>query len=83
MKILKLLSLQMQLKHQPKLNKWMDTQGYFIYISPVKELRKKVLDSLYDQYKNGKKNPTCVLVNGATQKITVNLQDIFLHSLTS
>ncbi|WP_413173458.1 hypothetical protein [Anabaena azotica] len=55
----------------------LDTQGYFIYVSPVKELRKKVLDSLYNQYRNGKKNATCFLVNGATQKITVNFQDIF------
>lgn len=57
--------------------KELDTQGYFIYVSPVKEFRKKVLDSLYDKYKDGKKNITCFLVNGATQKITVNFQDIF------
>ncbi|WP_016952750.1 hypothetical protein [Anabaena sp. PCC 7108] len=57
--------------------KTLDTQGYFIYVSPVRQLRRKVLDALYDQYKDGNKNETCFLVNGATEKITVNFQDIF------
>jgi hypothetical protein len=39
----------------------LDKKGYFIYVSPSEELRKKVLDNLYDQYSVGK-NPACFLV---------------------
>ncbi|MEH2259524.1 hypothetical protein [Nostoc sp.] len=57
--------------------KELDAQGYFIYVSPVEELRKKVLDALYDQYSSGSKNPSCFLVNGTTKKITVDFQEIY------
>lgn len=57
--------------------KELDAQNYFIYVSPVKELRKKLLDALYDQYSSGNKNPSCFLVNGTTKKITVDFQDIY------
>ena len=57
--------------------KELDAQGYFIYVSPVEELRKKVLDALYDQYSSGSNNPSCFLVNGTTKKITVDFQNIY------
>ncbi|MEH2289802.1 hypothetical protein [Nostoc sp.] len=57
--------------------KELDAQGYFIYVSPIEELRKKVLDALYDQYSSGSKNPSCFLVNGTTKKITVDFQNIY------
>ncbi|MGJ5631887.1 hypothetical protein [Nostoc sp. CALU 1950] len=60
--------------------KELDEQGYFIYVSPVKELRKKVLDALYEQY-SGSNNPSCFLVNGTTQKITVDFQDPDIYPL--
>jgi hypothetical protein len=40
-------------------------------------LRGKVIDTLYDEYKDEKKNAACFLVNGATQKVTVNFKEIF------
>lgn len=55
----------------------LDHQGYLIYVSPDKNLREKVIDDLYDQYKAEKKNKACFLVNGATQKVTVDFQEIF------
>ncbi len=61
--------------------KELDKEGYFIYVSPVKELRQKVLDALYDQYSTGSNNPSCFLVNGTTQKITVDFQDPDIYPL--
>lgn len=55
----------------------LDKEGYFIYVSPAKALRRKVVTALYDEYRDEKKNAACFLVNGATQKITVDFQDIF------
>ncbi|MEH1772481.1 hypothetical protein [Nostoc sp.] len=59
----------------------LDEQGYFIYVSPVEELRRKVLDALYDQYSSGSNNPSCFLVNGTTKKITVDFQDPDIYPL--
>ena len=55
----------------------LDQAGYLVYVSPVKELREKVLDALYDRYTQGNKESGCFLVNGATKKITVDLKDIY------
>ncbi|BDI18981.1 hypothetical protein ANSO36C_47830 [Nostoc cf. commune SO-36] len=61
--------------------KELDEQGYFIYVSPVEELRRKVLNGLYDQYSSGSNNPSCFLVNGTTKKITVDFQDPDIYPL--
>ncbi len=57
--------------------KELDAQDYFIYVSPVEELRKKVLDTLYDKYTSQGNFRSCFLVNGTTKKITVDFQHIY------
>ncbi|MHC5598500.1 MAG: hypothetical protein ACYTXC_21585 [Nostoc sp.] len=61
--------------------KELDAKGYFIYVSPVKKLRQKVLDAVYDQYSSGSNNLSCFLVNGTTKKITVDFQDPDIYPL--
>jgi hypothetical protein len=54
----------------------LDKQGYFIYVSPVQDLRKKVLDNFYDQY-SPDKNTSCFVITGETKKVSIDFKEIF------
>ncbi|BAY38095.1 chitinase/cellulase [Nostoc sp. NIES-2111] len=56
--------------------KELDAKQYLVYVSPSKDLSAKALNALYDSYQSSG-NQSCFIVDGATQQITVDFQNIF------
>jgi hypothetical protein len=57
--------------------KELDARNYLVYVSPSKELSAKALEALYDRYQSSQNNTACFIVDGSTQKITADFQNIF------
>lgn len=58
---------------------YLDSRGFFVYVSPNDDLTIKAFSKLfYDQVTGKKKtNPDCFLVSGATEQVTTDFRQIF------
>ncbi|MBD2255104.1 hypothetical protein [Nostoc parmelioides] len=59
--------------------KELDSRNYLVYVSPSKELSAKALEALYDRYQSSQNNTDCFIIDGSTQKITADFQNIFAY----
>jgi hypothetical protein len=57
----------------------LDARGYLVYVSPKDDLTVKAFSQIFYDQTTGKKqaNSSCLLVSGATEKVTADFHDIF------